>query len=157
MTRAIACPEAADTFRLGALLGAACRRGLVIALSGELGCGKTTLVQGLAAGLEVPAGYRITSPSYTLINEYPGRIELAHADLYRLSDGTSIEDIGLEDLISPKRVLAVEWPERMPSETLSDTLRIDIHVQHSGERVITLTAYGLEPGNLLEAISEIDT
>jgi tRNA threonylcarbamoyladenosine biosynthesis protein TsaE len=157
MPLTIACPDAADTFRLGAILGAACRCGLVIALRGELGCGKTTFVQGLAAGLEVPAGYRITSPSYTLINEYPGRIDLAHADLYRLSDGTSIEDIGLEDLISPERVLAVEWPERMPPETLSDSLRIDIRIQDSGGRVITLNAYGLEPGNLLEAISEIDT
>jgi len=153
----IACPEASDTFRLGELLGAACRCGLVIALSGELGCGKTTFVQGLAAGLGVPAEYRITSPSYTLINEYPGRIDLAHADLYRLSDGTAVEDIGLEDLISPERVLAVEWPERMPPEALSECLRIDIRIQNGDGRVITLNGYGLEPGNLLEAISEIDT
>ena len=154
MRLTVVCPTAADTLRLGEDIGAACRRGLVIALKGALGCGKTTLVQGLAVGLGVPAGYRVTSPSYTLINEYPGRIDLVHADLYRLADGAAVEDIGLEETLSGETVLAVEWPERMPPEVLTDFLEIDIVIREDAGRSVTLTSYGLEPTDLLEAISK---
>ena len=154
MPLTVVCPAAEDTFRLGRRIGAVCRRGLVIALKGKLGSGKTTLVQGQAAGLGVPAGYRITSPSYTLVNEYPGRIGLVHADLYRLSEAAAIEDIGLEEMFSEERISAVEWPERMPPETLADYLGIAITIRDDGGRAITLTAYGLEATDLLEAVSE---
>lgn len=150
----IVCPDADDTFQLGRRIGAACRRPVVIALSGDLGSGKTTLVQGLAKGLGVPAGYRVTSPSYTLVNEYPGRIGLAHADLYRLAGETALEDIGLEELLSGAAVLAVEWPERLHPDALSDCLRIHLAICEDDGREITLTAYGLEPHNLLEAVSK---
>lgn len=157
MTRplVIVCPSAEDTRRLGMDIGAACRDGLIIALYGDLGCGKTTLVQGLAAGLDVPAGYRITSPSYTLVNEYPGRIDLAHADLYRLSGETALDDVGLEDLLDGAAVVAVEWPQRMGPRALADHLSVHFTVGDDDARQIRLTAYGLAPSNLLKAVSTI--
>ena len=154
MTLTIVCPGSGDTFRLGERIGAACRRPVVIALSGDLGSGKTTLVQGLAAGLNVPAGYRITSPSYTLVNEYPGRIGLAHADLYRLAGEAALEDIGLDELLGGDAVLAVEWPERLSPGDFPECLGIHLAVRDDDGREITLTAYGLEPRYLLEAVSK---
>jgi tRNA threonylcarbamoyladenosine biosynthesis protein TsaE len=73
-----------DAHYLGKTIGRQINAGTVIALTGDLGSGKTTMVQGLARGLEVPEDYYITSPTYTLINEYPGRHSLYHVDLYRL-------------------------------------------------------------------------
>jgi tRNA threonylcarbamoyladenosine biosynthesis protein TsaE len=155
MPLTIACPGSQDTVTLGRRIGAACRCGVVITLNGALGSGKTTLVQGLASGLDVPEAFAVTSPSYTLINEYPGRIGLAHADLYRLAGAASIDDIGLEALFSNDTVLAIEWPERLPAGELRDHLCIRIDIRDDDSRRITMNAYGLEPTNLLEAVSEI--
>jgi len=77
-------------------------------LTGDLGSGKTSFVQGLARGLEVPNDYYITSPSYTLINEYPGRHPFFHVDLYRLEDPVDFEDIGLYDILDVNFVVAIE-------------------------------------------------
>ncbi|MGI9953487.1 tRNA (adenosine(37)-N6)-threonylcarbamoyltransferase complex ATPase subunit type 1 TsaE [Moorellaceae bacterium AZ2] len=103
--------DSAATRNLGQALGRLLLPGDVIILSGELGAGKTTLVQGLAEGLEV-AG-RVTSPTFTLIQEYRGRCPLYHLDLYRLEDAEEIWDLGLEEYMKGSGVTVVEWGERL--------------------------------------------
>ncbi|MCX7722954.1 MAG: tRNA (adenosine(37)-N6)-threonylcarbamoyltransferase complex ATPase subunit type 1 TsaE [Verrucomicrobiae bacterium] len=103
--------SAAETAALGAAWGRDAQPGLVVALSGELGAGKTELVRGLAAGLDAPA--RVHSPSFTLLNIYSGgRLELYHIDLYRLDTPAQAVDAGLEEYLHTRGVTAIEWPEK---------------------------------------------
>jgi tRNA threonylcarbamoyladenosine biosynthesis protein TsaE len=95
-------------------LGESLHGGEVLILSGPLGSGKTAFVRGLARGLDVDDPDGITSPSYTIANEYPGPITLIHVDLYRLMENEDIEDLALEDLLGEDRVMVVEWGERVP-------------------------------------------
>jgi len=102
----------AETEALGEKFGRAAQGGLVIALSGELGAGKTQLVKGLARGLGVTA--RVHSPTFTLVNEYGGgRLKLFHLDLYRLETREQILSAGLEEFLEPDGVAVVEWAERL--------------------------------------------
>ena len=95
-------PSSAETLRLGAVLGRALQAGDVIGVSGELGAGKTCLVQGIAQGLEVPPGIPVTSPTFTLIGEYPGRLPLRHADFYRVESYARLVGAGFEDLAAQR-------------------------------------------------------
>jgi len=88
-----------ETIDLGRRLGQLIDRPLVIALTGDLGAGKTALVKGIAEGLGVPPECPVTSPTFTLVNEYDGRLRLFHVDLYRLAGSGDVADIGLEDII----------------------------------------------------------
>src|ERR1039458_9069705 len=107
----------AETESLGESFGRAAKRGLVIALSGDLGAGKTQLVRGLARGLGVTA--RVHSPTFTLVNEYDGgRFKLLHLDLYRLETAAQILSAGVEEFLSPDGVAVIEWAERMVNEEL---------------------------------------
>ena len=102
----------AETAALGEKLGRAVARGLVIALSGELGAGKTQFVRGLARGLDIPG--RVHSPTFTLVNEYGGgRLKLFHLDLYRLETPTQILSAGVEEFLQPDGVSVIEWAERL--------------------------------------------
>ena len=139
---------------IGRALGAAISSALVITLTGDLASGKTVLVQGLAAGLDVPREYYITSPSYTLINEYPGRLPLCHADLYRLGDHSDVADTGLEELLDRPCVLAVEWPERLGRQAFGDRLEIRIQISARETRRFELAAYGLTAVNLLKEVQK---
>jgi tRNA threonylcarbamoyladenosine biosynthesis protein TsaE len=101
-----------ETESLGERFGHAAPHGLLIALSGELGAGKTQLVKGLARGLGITA--RVHSPTFTLVNEYAGgRLTLFHLDLYRLETRKQILAAGLEDSLQPDGVAVVEWAERL--------------------------------------------
>ncbi len=107
--------------------------GEVLALSGELGAGKTTFVQGLAAGLGVADLRQVVSPTYTLANEYPGgRLLLVHLDFYRLDSAEAARALGLDELLGrPGTVAAVEWPERAAELVPEDA--IWIHLSHTPE------------------------
>jgi tRNA threonylcarbamoyladenosine biosynthesis protein TsaE len=140
--------SAHQTQLLGKRIGELCRPNTILALTGDLGCGKTTLVQGLARGLGVPADYYITSPTYTWINEYPGRIPLFHVDLYRLTAPEDVEDIGLAELFHAGGTVAVEWADKigdlMPARRLTlsmqapdDTLR-EMQVSARGDKMVAL-------------------
>lgn len=101
----------AETETFGERQGRAAERGRVIALSGELGAGKTQLVKGLARGLGIAA--RVHSPTFTLVNEYGGgRLRLFHLDLYRLETPAQILSAGLEEFLQPEGVTVIEWGER---------------------------------------------
>ncbi len=107
--------RAEDTLRLGEILGQCLSPGDVVALTGELGSGKTCLTQGIARGMGVSEGYHVTSPTFTLINEYPGDITLYHVDVYRLSGPADLEDLGYEEYIYGEGVVVVEWAEKIQS------------------------------------------
>ena len=103
--------SAADTEALGEAWGRAAGRGLLIALTGELGAGKTQLVKGLAHGLGIPG--RVHSPTFTLVNIYEGgRLPLYHLDLYRLESRSQVVAAGLEEYLNPDGVAVVEWAEK---------------------------------------------
>ena len=105
----------AETESLGESWGRAAQRGCVIALSGELGAGKTQLVKGIARGLGIVAG--VHSPTFTLVNEYGGgRLRLFHLDLYRLETPGQIAAAGLEDFLWADGVTVIEWAERLNPE-----------------------------------------
>jgi tRNA threonylcarbamoyladenosine biosynthesis protein TsaE len=101
-----------ETFELGQQIGEQLESRAVFLLSGELGAGKTVFAKGLAAGLGIdPAG--VTSPTFTLINEYEGRLPFYHIDLYRLEAG-ACQELGLEEIFEEKRsVVLIEWAERL--------------------------------------------
>lgn len=105
----------AETESLGEQWGRIAQRGLVIALSGDLGAGKTQLVRGLARGLGVTT--RVHSPTFTLVNEYSGgRLKLFHLDLYRLETPEQIHSAGIEEFLQPDGVAVIEWAERLNEE-----------------------------------------
>lgn len=135
-----------DTEALGEQWGRSAQRGLVIALSGDLGAGKTQLVRGLARGLDCPA--RVHSPTFTLVNEYRGgRLPLFHLDLYRLESAEQIRRAGLEEFLQPEGVAVIEWAERLtglgPGAWPGDkTLQVNIEVVNETERRIVYEAAG---------------
>ena len=132
----------ADTESLGARLAAALPAGgAVIALYGELGAGKTAFVRGLARGLGVDAA--VTSPTFTIVNEYPGDRELFHFDMYRLGSADELFDIGWEDYLAREGVCAVEWSENVPGAFDGSEIRVTIDKTSEDTRRITVEGVGL--------------
>ncbi len=115
--------SAADTKALGRKLAVLLAPGDLLCLYGELGAGKTTFLQGLAEGLEVP-GF-VTSPSFTLIHVHQGRVPFYHLDLYRLGL-QDLAEAGVEEVIGAPAVVAVEWAERLPAELRRGALEIEL-------------------------------
>src|SRR5258706_8824641 len=133
----------AETEALGERWGRAARRGLVLALSGDLGAGKTQLVKGIARGLGVTA--RVHSPTFTLVNEYGGgRLKLFHLDLYRLETTEQILSAGIEEYLSPDGVAVIEWAERIYDLrfTVHDLKTVRIEVVSESERTIIYDDFG---------------
>jgi len=141
-----------ETQKLGELIGTAITDGTVLALTGDLGSGKTAFVQGLARGLEVPDDYYITSPSYTLINEYPGRYPLFHVDLYRILNPMDMEDIGLYEILHNSGIVAIEWADRFGQKLMPDSIAIHFEITGDETRKISITAYDLKNADLLKNI-----
>ena len=125
--------SAAETEAVAEEMAARLELGDLLLLAGELGAGKTTFVRGLARGLGSPAP--VQSPTFQLVRVYPGRIQLAHLDLYRLESGAELGDLGLEELLQAG-VVAVEWGDRLRLEH-SRTIRIHFTAPSPDERVIT--------------------
>lgn len=142
--------SADETNALGRCLGQQLKEGIALRLCGDLGSGKTCFVQGLARGLGVPEAYEITSPTYTLINEYPGRLPLFHVDLYRLDGNVDAEMIGLWEIFDMEAVAAVEWSERLAEEEWPERhLKIDLTIIDDDQRRIQLIGYGRGTDNLI--------
>lgn len=103
-----------ETLRIGRCLGAGLKGGDCVALTGELGSGKTCLAQGIAQGLGVPEGYVVASPTFALINEYPGeKTCLFHMDVYRLAGPADLEEIGYREYLTRNGVVVIEWAEKI--------------------------------------------
>ena len=141
--------DAAATQALAARLAAVLRPGDLVLLEGDLGAGKTTLVQGLARGLGV--GEAVTSPTFVLMNIYPTNagFDLVHVDVYRLERLSEVVDLALPEMLDDGAVAVVEWGERAEAALPADHLHIRIDVGRGGERSITLDPRGaLWPGRI---------
>jgi tRNA threonylcarbamoyladenosine biosynthesis protein TsaE len=141
--------SADETHAVGKTVGEWIEEKTVIALTGDLGAGKTVWVQGLARGLGVPEDDYVTSPTYTLINEYPGRIPLFHIDLYRLDDTVDIEEIGLMDILHGDGIVAIEWADRLRPYLPPERLDVRLTIEDDSVRKIGLSAYGQGTVNLV--------
>ncbi|MGZ6237162.1 MAG: tRNA (adenosine(37)-N6)-threonylcarbamoyltransferase complex ATPase subunit type 1 TsaE, partial [Syntrophales bacterium] len=106
---------------------------------GDLGAGKTCLAHGIARGLGVPDEYQITSPSFTLINEYQGRIMLYHFDLYRLSRASEMEDMGYEEYFFGQGVSVIEWADKVTGILPDESLFVLINYTDENERNIIIS------------------
>ena len=130
-----------------ALAGCIGPRGLVIALSGDLGCGKTVFAKGLAAGLGIDPE-AVASPTFTIAGEYPtaagGRY--AHADLYRIESEGELRAAGFDDLLEPGTILAVEWAERFPEALPADRLVLTLVRGLAGDGEFGEDSAAAEPG-----------
>lgn len=130
-----------ETQALGELIGRYLVGGDLVALVGELGSGKTSFVQGLARGLGVK-GY-VRSPSFTLINEYKGRLPLYHLDFYRLNSFQEITELGCEEYLYHRDgVSAIEWAEKFPQILPEEHLRIEFSWVDPSSRKIQFTPFG---------------
>lgn len=133
-----------ETEALGAALAKHLRAGSVIAYLGDLGAGKTAFTRGLAQGLGCTG--RVTSPTFTIVNEYEGPIPLFHFDMYRLSGADELFDIGWDDYLARGGVCAVEWSERISEEFGTDAITVTIHRHEENEdwrRIIIEGVQGL--------------
>ena len=111
-----------------------------MALAGELGTGKTQFIKGLAGGVGVGKPAYISSPSFTLINEYPGKIPFFHIDLYRLGSEKEAEELGLEEYFQREGITAIEWADKIPSLLPKEILWIHIH--YTGKSTRSIEAIG---------------
>ena len=143
-----------ETRQLSHKLGTLIDQPLVIALIGDLGSGKTAFVQGLARGLGVPDDYYITSPTFTLINEYPGRCSLVHVDLYRLEKIDDLEDIGLDEMLHGRSVIAIEWADKLLGGLLANHLTVRMNITDRDNRTLSLEAAGHDEVNLIRALED---
>ena len=134
--------SASETIRVGKAIGSRLRSGDVVALAGELGAGKTQLIKGLAAGVGIGNPTYISSPSFTLINEYPGKIPFYHIDLFRLEREKEAEELGLEDYFQGGGVTAIEWADRIPSLLPKEMLFI--HIAYAGKNTRFIEIIGKE-------------
>ena len=133
--------DAAETFALGQQIGAQLNGGEVLLLNGPLGAGKTVFVKGLAAAFDIDPE-EVTSPSFTLVNPYMGRLPLFHIDLYRLEEGAAAAHaVDLEELLTDERaVIVIEWAERLRNYPLTtDVWRINISGDGEAARRISIS------------------
>jgi tRNA threonylcarbamoyladenosine biosynthesis protein TsaE len=130
--------SAGQTMEIARFIGEKLRDGDVLALTGELGSGKTCFTGGLARGLGVDEKYQITSPTFTLINEYPAKYKLYHFDVYRLKDYSEFEDLGYEEYLGEKGVVVIEWAEKIAQILPGDALFINFEYLDESKRKIII-------------------
>jgi len=127
---------------IGKFIGENLTAGSIICLYGELGSGKTAFVQGIGSGLLISKKNYITSPTYTLINEYSGRINLFHIDLYRIEDKNDLENIGFYEVFDDKSITVIEWAERLDKNFFPNYLKVQFEIIADNLRIIKFTRYG---------------
>lgn len=141
-----------QTWRIGKMLGARLDAGDTVCLYGDLGAGKTSFSYGIALGLEVEEQY-ITSPTFTFVNEYQGRVPLYHIDLYRLKDSDELENIGFEEYLDSDGVTVIEWAERAEDELPVECLSVYLSYVNDNSREIGFLAEGERYEKLLDDLS----
>lgn len=123
--------SAEQTLKLGEIIGKSLNPGSIIALTGELGAGKSVLVKGLAKGLEIEE--EPNSPTFVIMNCYEGRLPLFHFDLYRVADEDELIAMGYEEFFYGAGVAAVEWADRVPGIFPEESIEIEITIPEDGE------------------------
>jgi tRNA threonylcarbamoyladenosine biosynthesis protein TsaE len=146
-------PDPEATHRLGRRLGERLFPGAVVALVGPLGAGKTQLARAVAEGLGVPDGRVVTSPTFTLIHEYAGRLPVYHFDAYRLRGGGEFFDLGAHEYLEGDGVCLVEWADRVADALPREHLRIELAVTGKTARRAVLRAAGARYEALVAAMT----
>ncbi len=141
-----------ETQALGEALGQAVQPGDLILLRGDLGTGKTCLVQGIARGLGVQEAVR--SPTFVLVTQHPGRLMLYHIDLYRLDNPLEVEDLGLDEYIESDGVCVVEWADKAMPLFPQEHLLVELRHRGEQKRQIQLTARGNRYVRLLAQVRQ---
>ena len=139
---------------MGCLLGENIEPGSVVALEGNLGAGKTCLARGMAQGLGVPEEYVVVSPTFTLANEYPGRVPFYHLDVFRL-EGADFHDSGLDEYLRSEGVTAVEWAEKIVEELPESRIEVELSLAGTNSRQAVIRARGTRYIELLKKIQSI--
>jgi len=129
-----------ETVQLGRNLGSLLREGDVVALVGELGSGKTWMTKGITYGLGIDPRTVVTSPSFSIVNEYEGRVTLFHIDVYRLEKFSEVLSAGLEEYLHSGGVVVLEWANRWPEILPEWTISAELQILDAERRKITLTS-----------------
>lgn len=132
-----------ETVQLGYTLAQKLSWPSLVILEGELGSGKTTLVKGIVAGLDLAREEEVTSPSFTLVHEYGGERKIYHADLYRVESVRELASLGLEEFLEERATVIVEWGEKFPPQEVDAQVWIRMELLDNEERRIVIE--GLEP------------
>ena len=145
-----------ETLQLGKSLGSSLIPGDIILLNGDLGAGKTHLTQGICYGVGLDEGSYIRSPTFTLINEYKGKLPIYHIDLYRIDNLEEIYFLGLEEILFNQGITIIEWAEKLRSPknhknlilNIEDRIEINIEIVNESEREFTINTFFSEPRSL---------
>jgi tRNA threonylcarbamoyladenosine biosynthesis protein TsaE len=149
---AIRTRSASETVRIGKTIGSRLLPGDVVALLGELGAGKTQFIKGLAAGMGIENSAYISSPSFTLIHEYPGEIPFYHIDLFRLGREQEAEELGLEDYFQGRGITAIEWADKIPSLLPKELLFVSIAYIDKNIRSLEISGKGKRYEDLVNQV-----
>ena len=141
-----------NTIDLGKRIAELVKSGQIILLKGELGTGKTRLVQGIASRLKIEN--QVTSPTYNLINEYRGKLSLYHMDLYRIDDEFELYNIGFEDYLYRDGIIVIEWPEIALNLIPDDFLLLEFKVIANKKRKIKISGVGVQSEKILKGLSQ---
>jgi tRNA threonylcarbamoyladenosine biosynthesis protein TsaE len=145
-----------ETLKIGKSLGSSLIPGDIILLNGDLGAGKTHLTQGICYGMGLDEGSYIRSPTFTLINEYDGKLPIYHIDLYRIDSLEEIYSLGLEEILFNQGITIIEWAEKLRSPenpknlllNIQDRIEINIEIVSDSEREFAFNTFFLEPRSL---------
>jgi tRNA threonylcarbamoyladenosine biosynthesis protein TsaE len=146
--------SARQTMIWGAKLGKLLQGGEIIALIGELGTGKTCFVRGVTRGLDVGRDAWIRSPTFTLINEYHGRLPVYHIDLYRVETRSQLEGLNLREYLYSDGVSLIEWFEHLPPDEVDEHLELQMAYANGAKRELIFTAYGERYEKMIEDLKE---
>lgn len=140
------------TMSFGRSLAKLVKGGEIVGLRGELGTGKTTFVRGFCEGIEVSQKAWVRSPTFTLINEYQGRLPVYHIDLYRIARAEEIEALNLRDYLYSDGVSLIEWIERLPADELDEYLEVSLAHRSESKRQVAFTAHGARYEAILDQL-----
>jgi tRNA threonylcarbamoyladenosine biosynthesis protein TsaE len=141
-----------QTMNWGSRLGRLLKGGEIIALIGELGSGKTCFVRGVTQGLEVGKEAWIRSPTFTLINEYHGRLPVYHIDLYRVESRAQLEGLNLREYLYADGVSLIEWFEHLPADEVDEFLEVRVAYVDGNRRQLTFSPHGRRYEEIVEGL-----
>jgi len=143
-----------ETIAWGRQFGVILRAGTVIGLIGDLGAGKTCFIKGIAEGLNNTPADEVTSPTFTILQEYPGAVPLYHFDAYRLSGSSDLEAIGFDEYIGGDGVAVIEWADRISDALPLEAIIIRIEWRSEHERLFTCMARGAQHCGLISSFCD---